>query len=237
MYLMGAYVVPERVLDWSEYPFSLPYVRGLDLSLRSMVTVFVGENGVGKTTLLSALAELSGLPGGGGGKNELPDSPQRVSPLAPAMRPKFRSRPRSSFYFRADSMADFSRTLDRRKEDPDFLGDPYAHYGGSSLRSRSHGQGVGRVLDSLADGPGLFFLDEPESALSPRRQLDFVREVERLSSSGRCQFVIATQSPIIISIAGAEVVSFDDPSLPRVKPHETSQWAAYLEVLTRRGQG
>ena len=197
-----------------------------------MVTVLVGNNGAGKSTLLGALAELSGLPGGGCGKNELADSPHRVSQLAPALRPRFRRRPRRSFFFRAESMSDFARILDVRKEDPDFYGDPYELYGGRSLSVRSHGEGVGFALASAREA-GLYFLDEPESALSPMRQVELVRELEELSSQFDCQYIIATHSPIIMSVRDAEIFSLDDGALLRVRADETRQWAAYRDVICR----
>jgi predicted ATPase len=229
-FLLGAYVVEARVQDWTQFPFHLPYVRELDLTFERPVTLFVGENGSGKSTLLSALAELAGLPGGGGSRNEIPDAERRASLLAAALRPKFRTRPKDGFFFRADALLDFARILDKRKEDRDFGGDPYARYGGRSLRERSHGESVSAVFRARRGG-GLFFFDEPESALSPRRQLEFVKEVEEAVRGGGWQFVIATHSPIIMSIARAHLLDFDRPGLPSIHPEETAHWAAFKSVL------
>jgi predicted ATPase len=229
-FLLGAYIVEARVQDWSQFPFNLPYVRELDLTLDGSITLFVGENGSGKSTLLSALAELAGLPGGGGSRNEIPDAERRVSLLTAALRPKFRAKPRDGFFFRADALLDFARILDKRKEDPDFLGDPYARYGGKSLRARSHGESVSEVFRAKRNG-GLFFFDEPESALSPMRQLDFVRELEETARGGGWQFVIATHSPIIMKLRGARLLDFDRPGLPPIHPEDTKHWAAFKRVL------
>jgi predicted ATPase len=232
-FLLGAYVVEERVTDWTPFPFNLPYVKDLDLELDRPVTLFVGENGSGKSTLLSALAELAGLPGGGGSRNELPDSERRVSQLAAAMRPKFRARPRDGFFFRADALIDFARILDRRKEDPDFLGDPYARYGGKSLRERSHGESVSAVFGANRSG-GLFFFDEPESAFSPTRQLEFVKAIEESTRGGGWQFVIATHSPIVMSIPRARILDFDRPTLPSIQPEETKHWSVFKRILCQQ---
>lgn len=229
-FLLGAYIVEERVQDWSQFPFHLPYVKEFDLTLDGPVTLFVGENGSGKSTLLSALADLAGLPGGGGSRNELTDSEHRASLLAAALRPKFRARPKDGFFFRAESLLDFARLLDKRRDDPDFMGDPYARYGGKSLRERSHGEGVSAVFGAKRQG-GLFFFDEPESALSPMRQLELVKAIEESARAGNWQFVIATHSPIIMSIPRARLLDFDRPGLPPIRPEETKHWAAFKRVL------
>ena len=78
-FLVGGYVVEERVQDWNAYPFNLPFVRGLELDLSAPVTLFVGENGSGKSTLLEALAELARLPVAGGSRNELADAEKENS--------------------------------------------------------------------------------------------------------------------------------------------------------------
>lgn len=229
-FLVGAYVVAERLQSRSEYPFNLPYIEELDVDLANPVTLFTGENGTGKTTLLTALAVLAGLPASGGSRNEFSASTDGGSVLAQVMRPKFRSKPPDAFYFRADGLSDFARLLDQRRDDPDFWGDPYARYGGKSLKERSHGEGVTAVLSSGNRG-GLFFFDEPEAALSPQRQMEFIKYVEQSVATGRCQFVIVTHSPIIMSIKGARLLDFNRPGLPEIAATETVHWAVYKKLL------
>ena len=232
-FLAGAYVVEERVQEWDAYPFNLPFVRGLDLDLSTPVTLFVGENGSGKSTLLEALAELARLPVAGGSRNELADSENMTSRLADAMRPRFLSKPPDALFFRADGLSDFARLLEQRKADPGFNGDPYALYGGKSLRERSHGQAVTFVLRSRGRG-GLFLFDEPEAALSPMSQTIFVDHVSECLATGTYQFVLATHSPILMSIPGARVLDFDRPALPTIEPRDTKHWHAFASVMTDR---
>jgi len=99
---------------------NLPFVRGLDLDLSTKVTLFVGENGSGKSTMLEAVAELARLPVTGGSRNELADAEKEHSSLADAMRPRFLSKPPDAFFFRADGLSDFARVLERRRADPFF---------------------------------------------------------------------------------------------------------------------
>ena len=141
-YLLGVSVVPERIERDDCYPFTLPLVRHLDLKFQSAVTFFVGENGTGKSTLIEAIASLCRLPVSGGGRNELASQhgPDDSSPLAPALRPAFRRRPRDAYFLRAEFQAHFASLLDARRHDPDFRGNPYSRYGCQSLHTRSHGE-------------------------------------------------------------------------------------------------
>jgi len=234
-FLVGAYVVEERLAarDRNEYPYNLPFVPDLDVDLANEVTLFTGENGSGKSTLLMALAILAGLPPTGGSRNELSTIDEGSAALAAIMRPKFRSKPPDSFYFRANGLTDFARLLDRRREEG-FAGDPYALYGGQSLNTRSHGEGMRAVLTSRTRG-GLFLFDEPEAALSPKRQLDFVDHVAKMVETGTSQFIIATHSPILMAIDGAKVIDFNRRELPFIKPTETDHWKVFKQVMDSKG--
>ena len=104
-YLRGVRRRSDGIPDTARFPFDLPFVPGLDLEFRSGVVFLVGETGSGKSTVLEAIAALSGLPETGGGKNELADRHglQETSALAPALRPSWVERPRDAYFFRADS--------------------------------------------------------------------------------------------------------------------------------------
>ncbi len=171
-YLKRISLVSERVPTFSDFPYSLPFVRGLDLRFKNAVTYFVGENGSGKSTVLEAIAELCDLPVSGGGRNELADrsGPEQRSALGSVIRASFAPRPRDGYFFRSEFQAHFASLLDQRRDDPDFKGNPYSRYGGRSLHTRSHGEAFLAVILNRMDA-GLFLMDEPESALSPQRQL------------------------------------------------------------------
>jgi predicted ATPase len=210
-YLRRTYLRSDRALDASTYPGCIPFVPKLDVAFTSTVTFFVGENGSGKSSLLEALVSLSGLPVAGGSKNDLADGKpaENEASLAHHLHISFAKRPRHSFFFRAELQAHLANRLDERFVDPHFreTGNPYDYYGGQSLHTRSHGEAFLAVLNNQLKG-GLYFLDEPESALSPQRQLALLAAMHRSEKEG-AQFVIATHSPILLTYPGARILSFD----------------------------
>jgi predicted ATPase len=165
-FLQRLFLREDAELPESEFPANLPFVRGLDIPFTSTVTFFVGENGSGKSTMMEAIAELCGLPPGGGGRNELADTnaPHTRSELAPFLRGAFRKKPRDGYFFRAEFQAHFASLLEQRRADPEFKDDPYARYGGRSLHTRSHGEAFLEIFAAWLN-PGMILMDEPEAAL------------------------------------------------------------------------
>ncbi|HVG26447.1 MAG TPA: AAA family ATPase, partial [Acidobacteriaceae bacterium] len=214
------------------FPFNLPFVSSLNVVFRKPVAFFVGENGTGKSTLLEAMAVLCKLPVSGGGRNEASGThgPERESALSRAIRPSFRQQPRDGFFLRAEFAAHFASLLDERRNDPDFLGDPYSLYGGKSLHARSHGEAFLAILQNRIQ-EGLFLLDEPESALSPQRQLALLALIHSLVDTGECQFVVATHSPILLTYPDAQIISFDTNDLRNVTLEETSHYQVTRGIL------
>ncbi|HSG73265.1 MAG TPA: AAA family ATPase, partial [Planctomycetaceae bacterium] len=79
---------------------------------------------------------------------------------------------------------------------------------------------------------GLFILDEPESALSPQRQLTLLALMYDRVQNGNTQFLVATHSPILLTYPEAVIVSFDDPQLPPVSLEETKHYQITHGILT-----
>jgi predicted ATPase len=223
-YLAGAYVIEEEAAKAKGFPFTLPFARTFDLKLDDRVTILVGENGSGKSTIIEAMAELMGLPWDGGSTYEIADSEcDGAQRLAHFMRPRVKHKPRNKFFFRAEALSDFAHLLEAREKDPDFWGDPYARYGGKTLRARSHGEGVRQLLQSH-DRPGLYFFDEPEAALSPVAQVEFVKVINARVATDAFQFVIATHSPIIMAYPDAWIYVFEAEGIRQVPYTDTEHY-------------
>jgi predicted ATPase len=231
-YLQRITIRDDKVPGYTSFPFNLPFVRDLDLAFDTPVTFFVGENGSGKSTVIEAIAELCRLPVAGGGRNELadPHGPHLRSELAPALRGSFLRRPRDGYFFRAEFQAHFASLLEQREQDPDFIGNPYLRYGGCSLHTRSHGEAFLAILMSWMR-PGIILMDEPESALSPQRQLVLLVRMADLAGEGNVQFVVATHSPILLTFPGATILSFDEGRVSVVKLEETAHYRITKGIL------
>ena len=232
-YLRRAYLRPDRPLDVTTYPGVIPFVHNLDLAFEKNITFFVGENGSGKSSLLEALVALSGLPVSGGSKNDLADGrpPENDASLAAHLHLGFAKRPRHSFFFRAELQAHLANRLDERFVDPDFrrTGNPYDYYGGQSLHTRSHGEAFLAVLTNQLHDV-LYFLDEPESALSPQRQLALLAAMFQSEKQG-AQFVIATHSPILLTYPNARILSFDGGLIAPVELTDTPHYQITRGIL------
>ena len=81
---------------------------------------------------------------------------------------------------------------------------------------------------------GLYLLDEPENALSPRMQLELLRLLRQFSTRGDVQFIIATHSPILLACPDAEISSFDGPRIHTVAYEDTDYFRIYRDFLTNR---
>jgi predicted ATPase len=78
--------LPEKV-DPTIYPFNIrAFAHGINLAFRGKVTLFVGENSSGKSTLLEAVAECCGFNPEGGNRDHHRATFADRSPLAQAIR-------------------------------------------------------------------------------------------------------------------------------------------------------
>ncbi len=204
--------VSERVKAGS-FPFTIPAFRGgIDVELSHPVTLFVGENGSGKSTLLEAIASSAGFSLESGTRQHTYGTRREDSELAKALRLSWFPKVTDGFFLRAESFFNFASYVDDiGREDPRI----YASYGGKSLHERSHGEGF-LTLFQERFRRGLFLLDEPEAALSPQRQLAFLRIMHDLTTAGEGQFVIATHSPILTAFPRATILSFDGDAITQV---------------------
>ncbi|MEZ5944491.1 MAG: AAA family ATPase [Planctomycetaceae bacterium] len=237
-YMVSVSLTDSSSLDRNTFPGNLEFTQELDLIFTSPVTFFVGENGSGKSTLLEAMAVLSHLPISGGGMNET-DANHAIeehSILANSLRLGFVRQPHDRYFFRADTQAHFATLLEQRRDDPDFKlpggarADPFKEYGGRSLHRMSHGEAFLAVLKNRFR-QGFFLMDEPESALSPQRQLALLVLMHNLIRRGSSQFIAATHSPILLTFPGATIISFDHGQLRQIDLEETSHFKITKNLL------
>lgn len=210
------------------YPLNLPLFReNRAVEFVAPVTFFVGENGTGKSTLLRALCHKAGVYIWGGFGD--PDRYERA--LLAAMALDWAAGPVPGSFFASELFHNFSEIVEEWEEaDPGTL----EYFGGKSLVAQSHGQSLMSYFRARYKIPGIYFMDEPETALSPRSQLDLLRVLAEMSRAGHAQFIIASHSPILLACPGACLYSFDRMPLQRVDYEATDYYRFYKEFMNAR---
>ncbi|MEH7388321.1 AAA family ATPase [Bacillus sp. JJ1521] len=233
MFLRSVKVMTEKIHNVYEYPFSIPSIRGLEqLDFHEPVTFFVGENGSGKSTLLEAIAHQSGFNTGGGGRNNYYTFEDATPALSECIRLSWMPKINQGFFLRAESFFQFASHLDQlADEDPTFN---YEGYGGKSLHEQSHGESFLSLFLNRFGNQSIYLLDEPEAALSPARQLAFLRVIHDLARGGNAQFIIATHSPILLGYPGAQIYNFDASPIEKIAYEDTEHYQITMGFLNRR---
>ena len=222
----------ERERDENHYPYCLPAIKNLGrLQIKAPVTFFVGENGMGKSTLLEAIAVNFGFNAEGGTRNFNFATRASHSDLHRALTVSKGLRPKNGYFLRAESFYNFATEVERLDEAPSYsppLPRLIDSYGGMSLHEQSHGESFMAVMKSRFSGGGLYLLDEPESALSPTSQMTLLA-LMKARTDENAQFIIATHAPILMAFPGATIYHFSESGIAETAYKNTPHYQ-----LTRR---
>ena len=230
MHLTKVTLNPEKYPTLEHYPFNLDlFQKNQSITFTSPVTFFIGENGSGKSTLLEAITRKCGIYIWQG-----------------VLRPRFNASPYEKdlyktidvewsngkkvpgSFFGSQIFSNFTRILDEwLTMDPGLL----EYFGGKSLMSQSHGQSLMAFFKSRLKLKGLYLLDEPETALSPKSQLMLLNLLREGCRSGKAQFIIATHSPILLACPDASILSFDETPVSQVAYENTDHYRIYKEFM------
>jgi predicted ATPase len=222
-YLRRIWLDPSRIDDRAAYPFCLPFLRDeFDLSFDRSITIIAGENGTGKSTLLEGIAVLAGYDEAGGGKGYRPVDHSGAleamgGKLSSAFRASWLPKVTNGWFFRAESFFSVARYLDQ-------VSSPYADF-----LSHSHGEGFMRFFEERCQRQGIYIFDEPESALSPARQMEFLKLMRRMDQSGHCQIIMATHSPMLMAYPDARLLRLSKYGLEPVTVKETDHYKVMRE--------
>jgi predicted ATPase len=227
-YLKRIWFDPSRIADRKAYPFCLPFLGDdFELGFDRPITIIVGENGTGKSTLLEGIAVLAGYDEAGGGKGYRPVDHSNAlevmgGELSKALRASWLPKITNGWFFRAESFFSVARYLDEAARGtpgpppPDFL-------------SHSHGEGFLRFFEERCQRQGIFIFDEPESALSPARQIEFLKLMRRMDQSTICQVVMATHSPMLMAYPNARLLRLSKYGLEPVTVEQTDHYKIMRE--------
>ena len=226
-------VAISKEIPKGNYLKNLPVVKNLtemgSLSFSKNITFLVGENGVGKSTLIEAIAVAMGFNPEVGTKNFNFATMESHSDLHTYMTmSRGFQRHRDGFFLRAESFYNVASNIDELDSEPGGGAPIISSYGGVSLHKQSHGESFMALVENRFYGNGLYILDEPEAALSPMRQMRLmylIKELEKKNS----QFIISTHSPILMTYPGAEVLEVSDEGIKSVDYKETEHY-----MITKR---
>jgi predicted ATPase len=251
------------------HPFDLPLIQAQpELRFETPVTFLVGENGSGKSTLLEAIACAVGMISAGAEDLERDPTFAGARALADHLRLTWRTRTRKGLFLRAQDFFGYTQRLtrmgreleDERRDAEVRFKDSSAYarelaqgpyrkergalqrrYGAAGLMARSHGEGFLDFFLARFVPDGVYVLDEPETPLSPARQLTLIKLMHDMVKQ-RAQFIIATHSPILMAFPGARIyrlsgggiapIAYDDIEHVRLTRQFLSDPHAFVRRLT-----
>lgn len=230
---MNNLFIRKVAVDWAKvdedcYVRSINSINSLsELSFDKPVTFFVGENGSGKSTLLEAIAVAYGFNPEGGTKNYSFSTYDSHSQLHQAMRlVKGVRKAKWGYFLRAESFYNVA-TKEEDYADPAHPSEKY--------HEKSHGESFLAVAQNYLRPNGMYFLDEPEAALSPQRQLTLLMEIHACAKQGS-QFIIVTHSPILLGLPDAQILSFDGSKIHPCEYEDTDSYQVMSMFINRRQQ-
>jgi predicted ATPase len=219
--------------------------------LNDQVTIFAGDNGTGKSTLLETLACRLNVPLIGGFMDGS-KSFEAAKLLKPFVTLDWKRETTKGFFFRAEDFSHFIDSVERERMKHDLelrdlkgkvddsiieqmndsmnysLRETRRQYG-TDLQAFSHGEAYLTILHSRIADKGIYLLDEPEAALSPLKQLSLIAFILEVLKKGNAQFIIATHSPILMGIPDATIYQIVEGGMEPVKYKETDHYQ-----ITRR---
>ena len=228
------------------FPFTLGIVQALkEIKFTSPVTLFVGENGSGKSTIMEALACAIGCVTVGSESVKTDRSLASVRKLSQYFRLAWTKRTHKGFFLRAEDFFGYAKNMRQSREQMEtemntleneargrselaasqtrmaYAGQLSAIQNryGDGIDNRSHGESFMTLFMARFVPGGLYLLDEPEAALSPSRQLSFITALKQMVEKDS-QFIIATHSPIILAFPKATILSFDGGAVHQVRYDE-----------------
>lgn len=215
------------VLDY--YPFNLEIFQQTEtVKFDTPVTLFCGENGTGKSTLLKALAIRCGIHIWQNDSNLRYEPNPYEDDFYKTISVQWENGPVPGSFFGSQIFSHFAKNLEEwSMSDAKMLN----YFGGKSLVTQSHGQSLMAYFRSRYQRKGLYFLDEPETALSPASLIELLNLLITISRQGHAQFIIVTHSPFLMACPDACIFSFDKLKIEPIKYEDTDYYKIYKNFM------
>ncbi len=216
------------------YPFNIDVLQQTQgIKFSSPVTFFIGENGSGKTTLLEALARRCNIHIWSG----IERTRSVINPYEETfflyIEVQWADGIVPGSFFSSQIFRNFAQLVDEWEADNPGQID---YFGGKSLIAQSHGQSIMSFFKSRYRIKGLYLLDEPETALSPKSQVELLKLLQEMGSLGHAQFVIATHSPILLACPRSVIYSFDHSPVKTFRYKDTEHYQIYKNFMENPGR-
>jgi len=192
------------------------------------VTFLIGENGSGKTTLLEALAKRCQIHIWSGMECTRCEPNPYEEMLFLYLQVVWTDGIVPGSFFSSQIFKNFAQLVDMWEADNPGQID---YFGGKSLLTQSHGQSIMSFFKARYKIKGLYLLDEPETALSPKSQLELLKLIQEMGALGHAQFIIATHSPILLACPGSMIYSFDYTPVKTIQYEESEHYQIYKNFM------
>ena len=218
------------------WPFDIPAVAQMisegGFEVPAGITFLVGENGSGKSTLVEAFASAYPRRGAESTSHLRVTGPRPSAEDSPLHRHlRARTHPMAApggFFLRAEAMHAYLAEIDRSPAD-------LRAWGGERVQSRSHGESFLAVLQHRFADRGVYFLDEPEAALSFRSSLALLMVLDAIRQEGS-QAIVATHSPLVAALPGATTYELGEWGMRRADWQELDVVANWRDFLAAPGR-
>jgi len=229
MHLLKANLFSEKYPTLDQYPFYLDiFHQTKNIVFTSPVTFFAGENGSGKSTLLEAISIRCGIHIWKSQERARYTSNPYEDKLYQYITVQWENGSVPGSFFGSHIFQHFAQLLDEwAAGDPGLL----KYFGGESLLTKSHGESLMSFFKARYKIKGIYFLDEPETALSPKSQIELLQILHHAMTTGHTQFIIATHSPILLACPGATIYSFDHIPVKEVVYKQTDYYRVYKDFM------
>jgi predicted ATPase len=250
-YIKKLSIVPIKI---HPFPFDVPAVKlAQNIELDNKVTIFMGRNGSGKSTIMEALALFTKLPiiNGAIDNNE---SFIAARALQPYMEVKLNQPVLNGFFFRAEDFSYYITSVQRAKqhiygeledlkgkvknsvieeiaEGMNYSLHKMRRQYGENLELLSHGEACMRILKTKIQSRGLYLLDEPELGLDPTTQLTLNSWLTEMADNNNIQFIITTHSPIIASMSNAALYEIQEDAIRKVEYKKSNHYRIFQNLF------
>ena len=241
-YLKSLNITASRQNPFPYNVAAIKYAKNLDLS--NKINFIIGDNGTGKSTLLETIAfrlQLPHMDGADYSKKAF----RAAAKLTADLELQFNISRTIGFFFRAEDFGEYINSvnqidlhsylnslkgevpesiIEEMKESSNFQTHHMRKDYGQELTSFSHGEAYLKIIQDKVNKPGIYLLDEPEAALSPARQLALIYQIVGHLENNMSQFIIATHSPMLISIPHATIYEVTEDSMEITNLEDTDHY-------------